>query len=920
MKLKRKGVVYYQQVGLKKPKAEEHDWGGKFVFQVFKDKETRKLIKVNGKNFDKWYHSFYIFKQGDQVESIIRPEGKFTNTIILAVLAVIAFAAGQPEIGVALASAAVSSGISALFFREPRLPGQRTTDGTENRPDITGAENTITDGIVPIVMGRTKLTSFLGQKSYRLTDDGSSLNAFFEYLIPTYDHISISDEKLGNTPLTDYSTNSLTRRFSIGSNTNLSNPSIKQVAKDEQLSYDKNEVVNQASSFIYNQSVDNNTLDYDFILEFRNTVPTDWSNKTFRVEINYYKNNDETTLLTTTQDFTVLSGDLVLVSGQTYNYTNTFQTILGGGEKFTTILDTRVFPVGSTRNTSSEIAQELLCELDRETVTCGVFTETNILNNPINNYTGNVNSVIETSPDNTKDIDCVIAFPQGLYKAENDGTRTGRNVKIDIQIKEEGGEYQPISDFSMYVRDSNGNKNPLSSSSTTVVGSEVTMYSPDDIRQADELFFRNIGVELGNKRYTIRVRSADFDDKTNLDIGYPQVSEFNFWVNENTVEGLYFTELTQVNILAKASKRLSGVIKQYNFIAHSILPVWNGTDWNTEEETRNPASIIRALLLDSRFNNRPEKEENIDNESLVEYYEWCEQEGYFTDMVISEDIKISALLDRLTVNCQATWTFINDKYYFGIDKPKDPVGIFNQHNTYNFSFTKNITKSITALRLGYIDNTTYTEQELSLYYYDGDVHTQPKVNTTDADYEFIFQEIKYLTDKSAVEKIGTYRLKLIQEKRNSYEFTTGLESIVLRRYDKVMLSNTTNMKNSSTGLIKELLTSGGNITGFKLYSRIDIPTNSKITIRSLDTANEKLVVNTYDVANYGKSDIIELSTPILNDGVIQGAGSRKGLSKYTEWYHDGDLFEVGQDDIREVLVQDIRYNQDLTATITAREA
>ena len=134
--------------------------------------------------------------------------------------------------------------------------------------------------------------------------------------------------------------------------------------------------------------------------------------------------------------------------------------------------------------------------------------------------------------------------------------------------------------------------------------------------------------------------------------------------------------------------------------------------------------------------------------------------------------------------------------------------------------------------------------------------------------------------------------------------------------DRVYISNSSNMQNESTGLIKSVKTNNGMITGFELYSFVDIPENAKIVIRSLDYDNERPVINIFDVINSGTSETLQIE-PVMYDGIIKGAGNIKGISD--EWHYDGDLFTIGQDTIYDCTIMDIKYNDDGTATITARD-
>lgn len=917
--------VVYTETRVDKKTSDLKKWVGRKVINLFPDQPVYLQNKDGGKRLVTEEDKQYILQNGDNIYSSIRPSGGGGG--FLGGVVDLTIATFQAPINPKAAFKKYNAGLrkvtrplTNLFTPDINDPNFER-DERRNRPQLTGASNSTSSQLVPFVFGETRMTPFYGQKPYRLVQDGSSLNQLNQYFIAGMNNFTFSDEKLGETNLTDYSIDSVSRQFAFGTTTNLSNPSIEAVEKAEQLSYDKDKVVNQSSSFIYNATVNNNTLTYEINLEFRNVVPTDWSTKTFRVNIDYFKNGDTNTVLTATHDFVVTDADLVLVSGKTYSYNDSFTEVLGGADVFTTILESRVAPTGSTRNTSSEISQELECELDSEEVTCGAFNQNVLLNNPVNNYTGVVSAVVDTSKPNVKDIDINFSFPQGLYKQQNTGDRTSRSTKVDIQIKSETGEYQDLDQFNLYIRDIDGNKQPLGSTSTTVNGSEVTFSSPSDIETADELFYRTIGAEMPiNGKYTVRIRSADFAEKTNFDIGYPQVEFINYWYNENSVNSQIFPKVVQINLKATATTELSGTLQQYNFIGKSILNVWNGTDWNDVAITSNPASVIRYVLLNDLVNIRAEEEDIIDNDSLVELYEYCESEGFKVSGVISQQYKVESFLDAILDACRSTWTFSNGKFYFATDKNKAVRQMFTQHNTYNFRSSPNLGKNVTALRMTYLDNTLWQDEEFTVYWYDGATHDQPKINTTDEDYRILKQNIDFIVDLDVAKDIAKYRLELIQEKRRNYTFSVNIESLDLQYLDRILVSDTVNMQNSSSGMIKELVTSGGNITGFRLYSRIDIPTNSNITIRSLNQTTQQIEINSYEVANSGHSDIIELKNPIVNNGVIQGKGTRDGLNKYSKWNYDGDMFEIGQGNIVTCTVDGINFNDDLTATITAREA
>lgn len=906
---------------LNKKQLSEHKWNWHFAFFHFK---AYKGCYLNGKPLKPWH----ILKNGDVVEIFERPVGIF-STIGLAVIGFIAGSAAAASASTALAVtvgvltvglgvAAVGFGVSSLFMRSGSA--NSTTQSKEysssTQPELRGASNDISNGCLPVVFGRIQQTPSYGQLPYRLVVDGASTNKYRQYFIANYNNVVYSDFKLGETPRTNYSIDYLDILTASGQSSFIGFDNVKAVDVNEELSHNPDETVNQNAHYDYNRNTEGKHLNIYFVLQFSNVDINAWANKTFRQTTRTRINGNVQDFTT---DITVTSANLTKVDETTYTY-NGHCDYWASDDPYQEIVYTNFAPISNTRGNSTETTNELDSLYVSENVVTDSFNVTNTLNLSINKYKGTVSEVVVTSPENTTDIDVIISFPQGLFHQNNDGSRSSRSIKVEIMYKKDNEAYVPFSeDTELYIRDINGEKQPLSSTNTTVSGVNVTMKSPSDMNVADQLFYRTIGFTLPSAgKYTVRVRSADYADKTNFDIGSPTCAEIQFYVNGNVLDNSILPKVNQIAFEATAYKGLSGTIKKFNYIAEARIPVWNGTDWNTVSESENPAAIIRYLLTDSLANPRPINPDLIDNDSLVMLYNWCEQEGYKADGIVSEATKTMDVTNEILKNCQgAMIPLLNGKHTFAIDgNEKTPKGMFNQHNSWDFTWSPTLGRQTEAIRASFTDSEDYTQDEVTVYWYDGAVHNEIKEGTTDSDYLLVKKDLKYVTDRASVIKSITYELLCTQTKRNNFEFSVNLEALNMTLLDRVYVSNSSNMQNESTGLIKRVLTDNGNITGFELYSDIEIPTEAKIIIRSLDYEAQEPVINIYDVTNSGLTNIVEID-PIPNTGVIKGAGEIQGLED--KWHYDGDLFTLGQDTIYDCVITDIKYNEDCTATITCRD-
>lgn len=873
-----------------------------------------KNVYINGKPLKPWY----IFKNGDVIEIIERPAGAgFWAGVVSLVLNVSSWVSANATLIGVIGFAAVAAAATAIFTRSTvNSTTQSKEYSSSTQPELRGASNDISNGILPVVFGRTQQTPSYGQLPYRLVVDGASTNKYRQYFVANYNNVVYSDFKLGETPRTDYSIDYLDIISANGSSNFIGFDNVKAIDVNEELSYNPDEQVNQNAYYDYNEVTSGKHLSLHYVLKFANVDINVWTNKTFRNTVRTIINGE---IKDFTSDITITASDLIKENDTTYNY-NGFVDYWAGDEAFQEIVYTNYAPVSDTRGNSTENTNELDSLYVSENLVTDTLNLNTTLNLSINKYKGTVSEVVVTGPENTKDIDVIISFPQGLFHQNNDGSRSSRSVAVQIKYKEENGEYKDFSSGTeLYIRDINGDKQPLSSTNTTVNGANVTMSSPSDMNIADQLFYRTIGFSLPEKgRYTVRVRSADYADKTNFDVGSPTCSEIQFYVEGKILDETILPKVNQIAFEATAYKGLSGTLKKFNYIAEARIPIWNGTDWGTIDKSSNPAAIVRYLLTDNLVNPRAISPDLIDNASLVMLYNWCEEQGYKADGIVSETTKTMDILNEILKNCQgAMIPLLNGKHTFVIDgDKKTPKGLFNQHNSWDFTWVPNVGRLTEAIRASFTDSKDYTQDEVTVYWYDGEVHEGIKAGTTDADYLLIKKDLKYVTDRASVLKSIKYELLCTQTKRNNFEFSVNLEALNMTLLDRVYVCNSSNMQNESTGLIKSVLTENANITGFELYSDIEIPTEAKIIIRSLDYEKEEPVINIYDVTNTGFSNIVEVE-PIQNTGVIKGAGEIQGLKD--KWHYDGDLFTIGQDTIYDCVITDIKYNEDNTATITCRD-
>ncbi len=1061
---KSKGYIWLSRKCLNDNNLEKQYFVGKSIYGYLRNhgfqgrKEMLENVRYNEKPLRK-RDLFKCFKNNDRIEVVYTPKGGsdlgdfLFDAILVVVGTIVSFVPGGQAIGWNLIYAGITSATAKLLTPTPRQQEIENSKQKDARSQITGASNTISKSIIPVIFGKTKQTFFYGQNYYRNTGDGNSSNNLYQYVIAGYNNLTIDNLQLGDTPLSDFGTNVSVETKQDGTDIQLDNILVNY--KEEQLTIDETTIIDEqysetlamgigianltikyspltninffsdkkininatlGDSINFEVTKDNITIIYKNKYDDMTGVSTPSGNNTyggatswqmfdnsmsnFETSTGYrLRNNIEKvdravlsmkagtydfdivytedvlptagsdvsllnyTILETktgevfteaekkTYDINVpitatawginINGDVYYLNGETidryeYYINRTFNT---GGSVLGTRSAVTLKNIEDTRKSSLEKQEFLTSNVSGEiTLTIPMILD----NDGFNKFEGDPVTIYDTSPKNTIDMNFVFSYPQGFYQQNNDATKTGKTSEQFILYKTKGSSSYLNLDTAnaIYVKKIDGTKlylinnglgyysNPNTTTAFNSNTGQVLMSSPSDNNVVDELFFRNIGIEVDSNQYTYNVRSNVFlGGKGSKDLGSVYLSEINCKVDGKAINPDILDKLTQIRLEATAYKKLSGSLQQFNGIVSSKIPNWNGLNWDTIEYTSNPASVIRYLITDSLANPRADSIDIIDNDSFVEFWQFCEDSGYYANGSITSGQKILSTIQSILDNCQATLTGYNGSLGISIDKEKNPTGMITPHNSWNLGLNYSIGRKTNALRFIYVDEEDYLEHELTLYYWsDGSIEETPEAGKTDLDYEIVKNTVDYTYNKQHVINVGKYKLKTTQERIVEAVFNVNLESLAFRLNDKVKLSDTSNTGRQFSGRIKSVIRDGSNfITGFNLYSSVDLPTpengNYKIYIRSIEDFGDgtgQLKINSLEISNQDeKTNSISLLTPFDDGGIIKGQGKLLYV-KSSGWY-DGDLFDINDSRILDMTITDIKPTKDLTATITALE-
>ncbi|MDD5049442.1 MAG: host specificity factor TipJ family phage tail protein, partial [Methanoregulaceae archaeon] len=475
--------------------------------------------------------------------------------------------------------------------------------------------------------------------------------------------------------------------------------------------------------------------------------------------------------------------------------------------------------------------------------------------------------VTRTAQANVDELSVDISFPRGLVQYNNEGTRTAQSVTVLVQYREVGG----------------GAWTDVETKTFTDLTTSAVRYgwrwTVDNTKQ----------YEIGMTRTT-----ADTDDDKIIDEVY--------WTYLRSIETTYpisFPHNLAVSaIRIKATDQLSGQIDNLNGVVSSYCPVWDSVEeeWGSAEGdyeiTNNPAALIRWVLMGDA-NARARTSAQIDNDTLGEFYEFCDTNGYAFNMYRDYTASVFETCQDIAAAARGSVTIKDGLWSVTADTGEQTlVQHITPRNSWGFSAEKTLYNRPHAFRIKFKNENNGWDDDERIVYDDG----YTSANAT------LFESIEFpgITDPDLIWKFGRFHIAQARLRPEVYTLNMDFEHLVCRRGDKVRVSHDIPLWGSGWGRVKSLTTDGGNITHITLDETVTMEAGKTYACRFRVVDGSTLVLSI--VLSVGSTATLELQTP-----VAEASGPEVG---------DLAMFGEADRETVELLVHSIQRAGDFTAQLS----
>ena len=421
-----------------------------------------------------------------------------------------------------------------------------------------------------------------------------------------------------------------------------------------------------------------------------------------------------------------------------------------------------------------------------------------------------------------------------------------------------------------------------------------------------------------NRQYILKIYRRDEVDKQsdhrdNFHIGSITFTTADFSsgsANYRPINATYQADMTIIATRFVTSGVVQDTVQQFNFIAQTSTNVYSGSgsgsaQWTTVSATSNPSALFLYVLRNTRVNKRPTADTQIDWPTFENWYTFCNTKEFEANFYVTNDVKISELLNRIAMLGRASWNMVDGKYTIIVDEPRtNVIQYFTPRNSRDFEAEKAFSDVPTCLKVQYISPSIgYTPTEQYVY---SDERANEFPGPNDIVQEF---DISGAATDQQVTRLGKYILAQNELQPEVYKFTTDLEYIFCTRGDRIRINHDVPLLGLGNGRIESINVSGVNITGFVSDEslRFEFGKDYSVLIRRANGDGDEVEITNPTTSTDTPIDTTDVLfvTPVAN----------------SQQYLANDLFMFGErgEETLDLLVNEINPTSDLSATLMCVE-
>ena len=284
-----------------------------------------------------------------------------------------------------------------------------------------------------------------------------------------------------------------------------------------------------------------------------------------------------------------------------------------------------------------------------------------------------------------------------------------------------------------------------------------------------------------------------------------------------------YNKVTRIAYKVVANDNTQDVLEELHAMAQGYARTWNGSGWSVDKTTtRNPASWLLEILTSAVHKPSQFDSSEIDLPSLGALYEYCEDNDFYCDSIITQSEKKLDIISKILSLCNATLIRNQEGLLeVVIDKEEEnPVALLNAENIVSFSFSKSLQKKTDGTKVTYTNRNSWSVDTFYSMLDGGSYdYTSDTVDTLALDY---------VTEYEHAYKMAQRKLRQRQLQPREVKADVGSEGDWYPLYSTILLQLPHLLQGLASSVIKKITTNNlGQITQIAISDAVEFISGSR---------------------------------------------------------------------------------------------
>lgn len=320
-------------------------------------------------------------------------------------------------------------------------------------------------------------------------------------------------------------------------------------------------------------------------------------------------------------------------------------------------------------------------------------------------------------------------------------------------------------------------------------------------------------------------------------------------------------------------------LDEFHTLGCGLARTWNKTTqtWSTTKQpTRNPAAWLLEVATSSLHKHSQYTDSELDLDSFGALYEYCEEEEFYTDAVITKGEKKESIFSKIlqTVNADFIENYATGLKEVCIDKKEStPIALLSAQTIRSVNYAKNLERKPDGQKINFTNRDNWQIDTMYCMLDGGEKDEDDIVTETSLDYVTTSKHAYKMSQRKMREQV-------LQPK--TYDVKVGKEGDYYPLYKTIALQLDRFKIGLKSSVIHKLLYSGSYIAGLEIADAVTFEENTRygVIIQAQDDTGKRLISK--EVIGNGTTRTLYFTTVISDNDVLPKAYNQLAFGELDE--------------------------------------